>query len=210
MDRQSWAGVDRDLFEALRLLRRRLAEERHVQPYIIFSDATLRELARIRPSNPEKMRLVYGIGDAKLREFGSRTLEVIDQQCRERSLSMDVAASVPHSSPAGKPASRPSPAHKLALELFRKHATIDEVVNRTERSRSTVVDYLCEHVRNESPASLFPWMAQELYDRIAAAAQRVGLDRLKPIFIALGEQVPYDDIHLVVAHLTRHSRTSAP
>ena len=48
--RESWEGVDRDLFEALRAFRRRKADERGVPPFIIFSDATLRDLARVRPS----------------------------------------------------------------------------------------------------------------------------------------------------------------
>ena len=43
----SWDGVDHDLFEALRALRKELATERSVPPYVIFSDATLRDLARL-------------------------------------------------------------------------------------------------------------------------------------------------------------------
>src|SRR5207248_674190 len=46
----SWEGVDRGLFEALRALRRRKAEERGIAPFIIFSDATLRGLSAQRPS----------------------------------------------------------------------------------------------------------------------------------------------------------------
>src|SRR5262249_28380237 len=65
-DTVSWEGVDRELFEELRVLRRAVAEQRQWQPYLVFSDATLRELARVRPSTLEKMRLVYGIGEAKL------------------------------------------------------------------------------------------------------------------------------------------------
>jgi ATP-dependent DNA helicase RecQ len=73
----SWEGVDRELFEALRRLRRELASERQVPPYVIFGDVTLRELARLRPTTPERMRCVYGVGDAKLRDFGPRFLQVI-------------------------------------------------------------------------------------------------------------------------------------
>ena len=45
----SWEGVDKDLFEALRGLRRNLANQRQVPPYVIFHDGVLRELARVRP-----------------------------------------------------------------------------------------------------------------------------------------------------------------
>ncbi len=68
---------DRDLFESLRVWRRREAEERGVPPYVIFSDRTLRELARIRPATLYELRGIYGIGDAKLEAFGDAVVGVI-------------------------------------------------------------------------------------------------------------------------------------
>jgi ATP-dependent DNA helicase RecQ len=88
-DTTSWEGVDRELFEVLRTLRRRLAEERQVPPYVVFGDATLRELARVRPSTAERMRRVYGVGDAKLRDFGEAFLGAILTHCEEHQLSQD-------------------------------------------------------------------------------------------------------------------------
>lgn len=85
----SWDGVDRDLFETMRDLRRDLADQRHVPPYIIFNDATLRELARIRPSSLEKMRMVSGIGDSKLRDLGQTFLDVILAHCKETGACVD-------------------------------------------------------------------------------------------------------------------------
>ncbi|MGH7767545.1 MAG: RecQ family ATP-dependent DNA helicase, partial [Candidatus Binatia bacterium] len=51
-DEKSWEGVDRGLFERLRALRREVADERRVPAYVLFSDATLRDMARIRPGSP--------------------------------------------------------------------------------------------------------------------------------------------------------------
>jgi ATP-dependent DNA helicase RecQ len=76
-DTASWDGVDRDLFEELRAERKTLATERRVPPYVIFSDATLRELAKKRPKTLVEMRQIYGIGDAKLRDFGDRFLAIV-------------------------------------------------------------------------------------------------------------------------------------
>jgi ATP-dependent DNA helicase RecQ len=68
---------DRTLFEALRAWRREEAQERGVPPYVIFSDRTLRELARLRPASRYELRGVYGIGDAKLEAFGDSVLRVL-------------------------------------------------------------------------------------------------------------------------------------
>jgi ATP-dependent DNA helicase RecQ len=88
----SWEGVDRELFEALRRLRRDLASDRHVPAYVVFEDKTLREMARIRPSMLERMRLIPGVGDKRLRDFGAQFLAVIADQCHQRGLAQDVAS----------------------------------------------------------------------------------------------------------------------
>jgi ATP-dependent DNA helicase RecQ len=64
------------LFERLRRLRRELADERDVPAYVIFSDAVLREMARVVPQNLSELRGISGVGDKKLAEFGARFLEV--------------------------------------------------------------------------------------------------------------------------------------
>ncbi|MCC7015350.1 MAG: RecQ family ATP-dependent DNA helicase [Planctomycetes bacterium] len=62
---------DAALFERLRALRRRLAAERGVPPYIVFGDRTLQELAAAKPLNVEGLRGIRGIGESKLRDFGA-------------------------------------------------------------------------------------------------------------------------------------------
>jgi ATP-dependent DNA helicase RecQ len=69
--------VDKKLFETMRVLRRKLADERNVPPYIIFSDATLGELARIKPKSLIEMRRIHGIGDMKLSQYGQVFLDLI-------------------------------------------------------------------------------------------------------------------------------------
>src|SRR5581483_11861070 len=89
-DTVSWEGVDAGLFEKLRGLRRQLAEERQVPSYVVFSDATLRELARLRPTTADRLRQVYGVGEAKLATFGDAFLDCIRSYSREHGLSLDV------------------------------------------------------------------------------------------------------------------------
>jgi ATP-dependent DNA helicase RecQ len=92
-DVASWEDVDHGLFEELRLLRRKLADQRQVQPYMVFGDATLRELARIRPSTLDGMRRIYGVGQTKLADFGTLFLQVVLDFCREHRLETDLSSS---------------------------------------------------------------------------------------------------------------------
>jgi ATP-dependent DNA helicase RecQ len=200
-DTTSWEGVDRGLFEVLRELRKGIAEQRQVPSYIIFGDATLRELARARPSNLERMRLVYGIGDAKLQELGERFLAEIAAYCAEHGLKTDIP--VPPALPDNSPRfmARPGTTPALAFELFRKGRTVEQVMFKLQRKDSTVVEYLCDFIRRERPASIEAWVPAAVYERVANAARQVGADRLKPIFLFLNESVPYEQIRLVVTHL---------
>jgi len=65
------------LFEALRKLRRELAAEARLPPYVIFNDATLREMAAVRPSTPAELGEVKGVGSRKLEAYGEAFLAVI-------------------------------------------------------------------------------------------------------------------------------------
>ncbi|HEX2165013.1 MAG TPA: DNA helicase RecQ [Thermoanaerobaculia bacterium] len=76
-ERESWEGVDRGLFEALRELRREIARERGVPPYVVGHDSMLRELARLRPTSRAGLLAVRGMGEKKAVELGERFLAVI-------------------------------------------------------------------------------------------------------------------------------------
>jgi ATP-dependent DNA helicase RecQ len=78
-DTVSWDGVDRDLFETLRTLRREIAAAMGKPPYLVFNDDTLREMVRHRPKTLEALRQVRGVGDNKLRDFGDKFLRAIQR-----------------------------------------------------------------------------------------------------------------------------------
>jgi len=76
-DTESWQDVDRGLFERLRALRLETARERGVPPYVIFHDATLREMARLRPVSIDALRSVKGVGTRKADDLGELFLSAI-------------------------------------------------------------------------------------------------------------------------------------
>jgi ATP-dependent DNA helicase RecQ len=86
----SWEGVDHDLFEHLRSVRRKLAQERGVPPFVIFSDRTLRDMARYRPTSAEALSSVHGVGSKKLRDVGPIFLEAIAAHSAQFGLATDV------------------------------------------------------------------------------------------------------------------------
>jgi len=72
-----WEGVDHELFQKLRDLRRSIAQEHSVPAYIVFGDAALRDMARKKPTTPSEMLRVKGVGPQKLQAFGEVFLECV-------------------------------------------------------------------------------------------------------------------------------------
>lgn len=72
-------ACDEALFAHLRALRKRLADERGVPPYIVFSDVALRQMARFYPQSDREFTRISGVGEKKLREFGASFLKAIGQ-----------------------------------------------------------------------------------------------------------------------------------
>lgn len=85
----SWDGVDRGLFEHLRVVRRDVAKERSVPAYVIFGDKTLREMARLRPCSNAALLRVNGVGERKLADFGALFTQAIAGYCRTHAVGVD-------------------------------------------------------------------------------------------------------------------------
>ena len=88
-DQKSWESVDSGLFETLRNLRRQLASERGVPAYLLFNDATLRDMARVRPGSTDALLNIRGVGERKLADLGERFLNAISNYCRENRLPLE-------------------------------------------------------------------------------------------------------------------------
>lgn len=205
-----WAGVDRDLFETLRTWRRDTAAARNIAPFVVLGDRTLRDLAAMRPSSIERLRIVSGIGEVRLREHGNELLRMIDTHCAGRELERDVPLEV--RPPRQRPrTSRTTAAKTEAVRLLQEGRTIEEVMERTGRARSTVVGDLCEIIEDgRYQPSLRMWVEEETEVVIRRAAAEAGIERLKPIREIVGETISYDQIRIVVATIRAAMKNAAP
>lgn len=70
--------VQSELFENLRQLRREIAEQEKIPPYIVFSDATLKEICQYIPTSKEEMLLIKGVGEFKYEKYGDKFLSVVN------------------------------------------------------------------------------------------------------------------------------------
>ena len=196
-------GADAELFETLRQLRRQEAARAKVQPYQVFTDTVLAEMARGRPTTEDAMSRISGVGEYRLRSYGKAFLNAIAAHCRRTGLATDVPLpKLPAiAAPTPQVASKPSPNKELAFKMFGRGASVAAVVEKTGLTTSTVTEYLAEFVRVEKPASIFAWVPEEVCERVAAAVEIHGTAKMKPVFLELNGEVSYDCIRVVFACL---------
>jgi ATP-dependent DNA helicase RecQ len=204
-DVAAWEGVDRGLFEHLRAVRAEIAQARDIPAYIVFGDATLRDLARLRPASARTFLRVRGVGERKLQDLGPRFLAEIAAYCAAHDLAMDVAVPAGHA-PAlsfGEPGvrpRRPNPARDAAFERFAAGASIAEVAAAVGRAESTVWGYLNDYIPEAHPASLAPWVDDATYTRVNDVFARLGRSYLRPVFDELDGRVPYEILRVIGTH----------
>ncbi|HAV63868.1 MAG TPA: DNA helicase RecQ, partial [Verrucomicrobiales bacterium] len=132
---------DEALFDALRKLRKQLADERGVPPYVVFSDVSLREMARRYPETREDFVTISGVGTMKLKQFADAFLEVISQHIREHGRREfgppRAAAPTP-----GPTRSRLTETILESVSQFRRGRTVSEIARARGVSESTIYGHL--------------------------------------------------------------------
>jgi ATP-dependent DNA helicase RecQ len=195
-----WQGVDRDLFEELRGMRNRLAVQKQVPPYIIFSDATLRDLARQRPTNIGTLTRVHGIGAQKQKEFGAAVLHTIKEWCQAHNLAMNIETQSPvvvRSVGKSRSSQTSDRASAEYFDLFEQGLSMEDVANQLDRSMDTVSKYLGEYIKAHRITDIDPWVPPKLQKQVQQAIGQVGCERLKPVFDHLEGLVDYARIRIV-------------
>lgn len=199
LDPGSWDGVDRQLFEHLRELRRELATEQGVPAYIVFGDATLRDLARRRPSTIEQFLEVHGVGQKKCDDYGEQFLECITDYCGENDVACDVGSKSSSPPPRERPALSASAI--AAFPHFKAGLSIAETAEQMARAESTIRGYLDQFIRHEQISDPSPWVEDAVVQQVRLALDEVGGGKLRPIFEHLGGEVSYDQIRIVASCL---------
>ena len=195
---------EKGLFEALRKLRREIADGLGVPPFVVFGDAALEEMCRVRPGTLGAFAHIKGVGRAKLEQFGERFVAGIAEFCTGNGMGMDVGmGSRPRpalSAVAREPAVSMTDSKKRAFEMFARGMGLEDVAAAIGRAKSTTSDYLLEFVEVKKPADIGPWVGEADRARILDAVGRLRAERLKPIFDDLGGAVSYEQIRIVLHH----------
>ncbi len=195
-----------ELFADLRSLRRELASARKVPPYVIFSDASLYDMARRRPASLDFFRQVKGVGDMKLHDFGEIFTTRIKEFCNQHDLESDCRVDSAVSITTKRGPDQLSVSEVKAFACFAKGLSLEETAKTLERALSTTSGYLLTYIRHIEISDPTPWVTAVNIHKIEAAVEELGRGPLKTIFIKLEEKISYIEIRIVIECLKVRDR----
>jgi ATP-dependent DNA helicase RecQ len=183
-------SCDEVLFDRLRTLRKKLADERDVPAYIIFSDVSLRQMARNYPASESDFARISSVGEKKLREFGEIFLGEIAAylQTNARQIFADDSFTAP-----AAPPSRASLGDSVreTLRRFRSGQTVEQIARDRGVTTGTICGHIAEGVERGEPVDLDQFFTAAEKQRVAAAFRAHGVFALSPVFESLGGKIDY-------------------
>ena len=189
-----WKDVDRLLFDQLCELRTNFAQQSNVPVHVVFSDNSIKDMAKKRPSSAEAFRLILGVSQQKQTDFGDQFLAAIKSHCQTNGVAMDVKPTQVSAKPKNLTAGAVE-----AFPYFKQGLSIQDVAEKTGKAVSTVGGYLSQYISHHNVTDPSPWVDTATAKAINTAIDKVGIGALKPIFVELNEQVPYDQIRIVLS-----------
>ena len=195
-DTNDSAPYDEGLFRELSVLRKRIADERNVPAYVVFSDNSLRDMARKVPLTRQDFAHISGVGEAKLRDFSGPFLEAIRAYAKANNGSLQTDTE--STAIAEK---RPRIVGQSFLEtgqIISAGATIAEVAEQRGLAETTILGHL-ERLVQEGEAVCFGHLlpGPERMKAITDAFDAIGPGLLRPVFDELGGAVSYEELRLV-------------
>ncbi len=201
-ERGSRAGAiscDEALFEKLRTLRKQFADERDVPAYIVFSDVTLRLMARDYPATDSAFSKITGIGERKRAEFGEAFLAVIREHLENHPRAVFATElETFHGPPPKKVAAQNS---RESWRLFAAGSSFAEVARARGLTESTIVKHIADAVEAGESFDLGTMFTLDEQATLSAAFVQLGDSALGPIKDALGDRFDYNRLHLFRAAL---------
>ncbi len=168
------------LFEVLRKLRLKIAKDEGVPPYIVFNDATLKEMVAHKPTYDEAFLDVDGVGKAKLEKYGDLFMNEILNFEKE-----------------GK--QKKANTYQETWELYQKGLSVEEIALARKLNETTIFSHLSKLYLDGKDIQLEKYLEKGVLERVRKVHVEIqDVKVLKPYFEYLKEEVSYGQIRIAL------------
>jgi len=182
--------TDNSLFEFLRKLRSEIAKEENVPAYVIFNDATLKQLETERPMSDQEFLNIDGVGKAKLEKYGDVFIKAIIEFQKIKN----------------SRAKKESTTYKETLELFQNGLSAEEIAAKRKLGIPTIISHLAKLYSDGYPIDLSKYINEDEISKIAQAKIKLeSPTALKLYFDFFEETISYDKIRIGLTILEKEN-----
>ncbi|MGF1493039.1 MAG: DNA helicase RecQ [Microcoleaceae cyanobacterium] len=201
-------SVGAQLFDHLRRLRKKVADESSIAPYMVFPDSSLKLMAQLRPQTVDDFLSISGVGQHKLERYGEQFLEAIRQYCLDHDLPtltmpVDYASEITAQTVQSRAADSLADTHLVTLRLYQQGLNIVEIAEKRELKSTTISEHLARLIQAGEVVKIDQLVPPERQQVIVQAIEAVGDVALRPIYEKLQEEYSYGEIKLVRASWQR-------
>lgn len=180
------------LFEILRQLRYKISKEEEVPAYVIFSDAVLRQMEKLRPMTDDELIAIDGVGKAKLEKYGSDFVNAIIEFYKNKIASKTKSK-------------KESSTYKVTLGLFQEGLSIEAISAKRKLGISTIASHLAKLYVDGHDIDLSDYVSDAEVIQIRKAQVKLeNPEALKPYYDFFEEQISYDKIRLGLAIIEKN------
>ena len=196
-------AADEGLFEKLRQLRKQLADEHGVPPYIVFSDVALRQMARHYPQSEAEFARISGVGEKKLREFGDVFLQEVAAHLRSHP--RQIFADDSFTGTAARPFARSkfTDTVRETLHFFRQGRSVAEIARLRAVKENTIHGHLADAIDAGETVDLGRLLDMNAQREIATAFARHGFGNLSGAVASLGGRYTHGELRIYRAAVQR-------
>ncbi len=195
----------KELFDELKILRTAFAREESVPPYVVFSDATLIEMATYLPEDETEMLKISGVGDVKMEKYGAEFLEIILEYCEINNLESRINLKTPkvELKKRTKRNAKGESTYSISLEMFKSGLSVNEIAEKRELASGTIETHLVRFIPS-GEVKLTQIVPEHKIETIRNAIIEINAEQgIGPIKEFLGEDYSYGEIRAVVADFMR-------
>ena len=185
------------LFQRLRSLRKQLADQQSVPPYVVFAESSLKLMAQQRPQTLEAFSRISGVGSRKLAQYGKLFTQEIRQFCQEHDLPVEAEPPVSRALIRSRHLQL-SQTHLQTLRLYQRGFSPLEIASQRGIRLNTIYEHLEKLIVAGQPIDLDQLVPSDRQTKIRAAIAASPHQMLRQIRDILGDDYSYDEIRLVL------------
>lgn len=201
---------DNELFIILKSLRREIAENEGVPPYIVFGDNTIKEISVRMPITKDQLLDISGVGEKKIDKYGDEFIKAVKEYIENNSLEVNFeflnAKNKTTNSKTSKRVSDKKKSFEITIEELKEGRSFIDIAKDRDITVSTVMSHIYKYLSDggkvDFEINFTNLFTKEDEEEVIGAIKKVGYNKLKPIKEEVRDNISYDTIKYIILKYT--------